>query len=419
MGAEVTITDRSWLDAPAPRKLIAALDAAGLEFRFVGGAVRDALLDRPVADVDLATPALPEAVIAGLDAAGLKSIPTGVAHGTVTALVDGHHFEITTLRRDVETDGRHATVAFSRDWREDAARRDFTMNALYADRDGRVSDFFGGIEDAYAGRVRFIGDPETRIAEDALRILRFFRFHARYGRGKPDPEGLAACGRLAAKMDRLSGERVRDELLKLLAAPDPAWAWRAMAEAGVAAYVLADAKVDDLERMVRLEALFALQSDSLRRLAGLAGRHDAEGVAALKKRLKLSNRDAERLLFSSGAGPRTVLIAHGAFGRALYAGEPTWVRDAALLEHVRSGSPDLSKLGEFLRFLESWHEPRFPLTGADLRRRGVPEGEAVGRLLREIELWWATSDFTPDRQACLAELDRVLARAMPPRGEAT
>lgn len=411
MGGEIEIADRSWLDAPATRKLVAALDAAGVEFRFVGGAVRDALLGRPVADVDVATPAVPGAVIAALDAAGFKSIPTGVAHGTVTALVDGHQFEITTLRRDVETDGRHATVAFSRDWREDAARRDFTMNALYADREGRVTDFFGGIADAQAGRVRFIGDPATRIAEDALRILRFFRFHARYGRGELDAQGLAACARLASMIDRLSGERVRDELLKLLGAPDPGPAWRAMARAGVAAHVLPGAATQDLERLVALEAHLGLSPDPLRRLAMLNGRRDADGVAALKKRLKLSNRDAGRLLFLGAAGSRTALVAHGAFARALYRGEPDWVRDAALLEHVRTGSPDLPRLTEFLKFLESWREPKFPLNGADVRKRGVPEGEAVGRLLGEIELWWVTSDFTPGRAACLAELDRALARA--------
>jgi len=411
---DVRIADRSWLDAPPTRTLVQALDLAGLDFRFVGGAVRDGVLGRPVADVDIATPALPETVLSALDRAGIKSVPTGLAHGTVTALVEGRPFEITTLRRDVATDGRHAAVAFSRDWREDAARRDFTMNALYADRDGGVTDFFGGIADARAGKVRFIGDPATRIIEDGLRILRFFRFHARYGLGKPDLEGLAACARLAAMIDRLSGERVRDELFKLLAAPDPLPAWRAMAEAGVAAHLLPDANADGLQAMVALEGALGLAPEVLRRLAALGG-----DAAQLKKRLKLSNRDAKRLIAIGAPGPRTVLIAHGAFGRALYGGEPDEVRDAALLGHVRAGTPDLPTLADFLGFLKTWREPKFPLSGADLRRRGVPEGAEVGRLLAAIELWWAMLDFKPGRAACLAELDRALLRARQPPAGAT
>src|SRR5579859_1790498 len=212
------LNDRSWLDAKATRTLVAALDAGGIDFRFVGGAVRDGLLGRKVSDIDVATPAMPGDVIRAVEAAGLKAIPTGIAHGTVTAVVGRQPFEVTTLRRDVETDGRHAVVAFTDDWRADAARRDFTMNALYADRDGRITDFFGGEADARAGRVRFIGDPGERIAEDALRILRFFRFHAWYGQGALDADGLAASTRLAGMIDRLSGERIRVELFKTLAA---------------------------------------------------------------------------------------------------------------------------------------------------------------------------------------------------------
>ena len=406
--AKVRVADRSWLDGSATRALATAFDSAGIDFRFVGGAVRDSLLGRRVSDVDVATPAVPEAVLAALDAARIKSVPTGLAHGTVTAVVEGRPFEITTLRRDIETDGRHATVAFSTDWREDAARRDFTMNALYADRDGLVTDFFGGIDDARAGQVRFIGDPATRITEDALRILRFFRFLAHYGRGALDPAGLAACARLAAMIDRLSGERIRDELLKLLCAPNPAPAWRAMEAAGVAAHVLPQSDIGGLERMATLERTLGLEPDPLRRLAALGG------TEALKKRLKLSNCDVERLAAMHAPGARTTLIVREAFGRALYGADSGDVRDAALLAHVRTSSPDLPTLRRFLEFLSAWREPRFPLTGADLRKRGVPEGAELGRLLAEIELWWITSDFVPDRGACLAELDRALRARRPP-----
>lgn len=421
MDDPVALTDRTWLDQSATRNLSAALDRAGIDFRFVGGAVRDTLLGRRVADIDIATPALPDAVVRAVEAARLKAIPTGLSHGTVTAVSDGRHFEITTLRRDLETDGRHATVAFTRDWREDAARRDFTMNALYADRDGRIMDFFEGIDDARAGRVRFIGDPALRITEDALRILRFFRFHAHYGRGALNADGLAACTRLAPMIDRLSGERVRDELFKLLAAPDPAAVWRAMDQAEVAAHVLPQASgAEDLGRLVAIEAALALPPGPLRRLAVLAGPLDADRVAWLKDRLKLSNRDTAHLGTIAKSGARVASAERHAFGRALYGADPGAVRDAALAAHARSGRPDAAALADLLRFLESWREPRFPLTGADLEARGVTPGPELGRLLAKIEDWWVEAGFQPGRAACLAELDRRIAvKAKSPRAGGT
>src|ERR1700761_8412569 len=304
------LNDRSWLDAKATRTLIAALDAAGIDFRFVGGAVRDGLLGRKVSDIDVATPAMPEDVVRAVEAAGLKAIPTGIAHGTVTAIVARQPFEVTTLRRDVETDGRHAVVAFTDDWRADAARRDFTMNALYADRDGTITDFFGGEDDARAGRVRFIGDPARRIEEDALRILRFFRFHAWYGRGALDPAGLTASTQLAGMIGRLSGERVRVELLKTLAAPDPAPSWSAMIEAGVMAHTVPAAlRVDRLSAMTALERDLRLPADPLRRLAALTGVPSAELLATLKDRLKLSNRDEAHLRSLRGCADRVAPVA--------------------------------------------------------------------------------------------------------------
>ncbi len=401
------LTDRSWIEEKATRKLVAAFDAAGIDFRFVGGAVRDSLLGRSVSDIDVATSARPEAVAAALSAGGIKAIPTGIAHGTVTGLVGRRHFEITTLRRDVETDGRHAVVAFTDDWREDASRRDFTMNALYADRDGAVTDYFGGIEDAKAGRVRFIGDPQQRIAEDALRILRFFRFHAWYGQGKPDADGLAACARLAGMIDRLSAERVRVEILKTLAAPDPSPVWQAMIDAGIMAHVLpAATHVDRLRRMVALERTLGLEAAPLRRLAALLG--DAP-PAVLKDRLKLSNQDGLYLKSLAGSADRVALVARGRFGPAVYKAEPGWVLDAALLAHIQAGTPGIDTLKALSTFLAGWTEPRFPLTGADLQAVGVKPGPEMGRLLRIVEDWWLAADFGPDRTECLAKVGGIRA----------
>jgi poly(A) polymerase len=396
------LNDRSWLDAKATRALIAALDAGGLDFRFVGGAVRDGLLGRRVADIDVATPARPDAVVRAVEAAGLKAIPTGIAHGTVTAMVGRQPFEITTLRRDVETDGRHAVVAFTDDWRADAARRDFTMNALYADRDGRVTDFFGGEADARAGRVRFIGAASHRIAEDGLRILRFFRFHAWYGRGQLDPDSLAACVRLAGMIDRLSGERVRVELFKTLGAPDPAPAWTAMIDAGVMARIVPDAgRVDRLSAMAALEQVLDLPADPLRRLAALTG---APVAVLLKDRLKLSNRDEDHLRSLGTLADRADLVARWKFGQALYGAEPAWVRDAAMLANVQTGAPDAATLVELAQFVAGWTEPKFPLTGADLKQAGITAGPTMGRILSELERWWIEADFAPDRVGLLKKL---------------
>ena len=402
------LKDRSWLDAKATRTLIGALDAGGLDFRFVGGAVRDGLLGRAVADVDVATPARPEEVVRVIEAAGLKAIPTGIAHGTVTAVVGRRPFEITTLRRDVETDGRRAVVAFTDDWRADAARRDFTMNALYADRDGAITDFFGGEADARAGRVRFIGEPTQRIAEDGLRILRFFRFHAWYGQGPLDPGGLAACVKRAGMIDRLSGERVRVELFKTLAAPDPAPAWAAMIDAGMMAHVVPGAtRVDRLSAMVALERALDLPADPLRRLAALTSAPSAELVASLKGRLKLSNRDEAHLRSFCGLAERTGLVGRRKFGQALYGAEPAWARDAAVLAQVETGTPNTETLAGLSRFIDGWAEPKFPLTGADLKAAGIEPGPRMGQRLAELERWWVEADFGPDHEMCLAKLRDV------------
>jgi poly(A) polymerase len=400
------LNDRSWLDTKATRTLVAALDADGIDFRFVGGAVRDALLGRKVSDIDVATPAMPEDVVRAIKAAGLKAIPTGIAHGTVTAVVGRQPFEVTTLRRDVETDGRHAVVVFTDDWRADAARRDFTMNALYADRDGTITDFFGGEADARNGRVRFIGNPAERITEDALRILRFFRFHAWYGRGALDPDGLAASKQLAGMIERLSGERIRVELFKTLAAPDPVPAWTAMVEAGVMAHTVPAAlRADRLSAMIVLEHDLGLPADVLRRLAAtLTGAPFPERLAGLKDRLKLSNRDEAHLRALGGYTNRIPLVTRRKFGQALYRAEPAWVRDAAMLVNVEAGAPNVETLAGLTRFVEGWTEPKFPVTGVDLQAEGVEAGPGMGRTLAQLERWWIEADFAPDRAACLARL---------------
>ena len=403
------LKDRSWIDAKSTVKVIAALDAGGIDFRFVGGAVRDGLLGRPVSDIDLATPAKPEAVMQAIKAAGLKVIATGLKHGTVTAITDRKPFEITTLRRDIETDGRHAVVAFTDNWREDAARRDFTMNALYADRDGQIADFFGGAADAMAGHVRFIGDAEARITEDALRILRFFRFHAHYGRGALDAAGLAAATRLAGMIGRLSGERVRVEMFKTLAAADPAPVWQAMIAAGVMAHVVAEAsRVGDLSKMIELERALGLAADPLRRLAALTGPPSADLAADLKTRLRLSNGAADYLGALAGQDDRLKLVERGAFGRALYGAEPDWVRDAAMLSAVETAKPGPKALAKLSLFIPGWVEPRFPLTGADLQKAGVEPGPDMGRLLGAVEEWWVGKDFAPDRESCLTQLKTTI-----------
>ena len=299
------LDDQPWLTAPATRAVMASLEAAGGPdcARFVGGCVRNALIGAPVADIDIATTLEPEETDRAIRAAGLKAVPTGIAHGTVTAVSAHQPFEITTLRRDVTTDGRNATVAFTDDWAEDAARRDFRLNALYADGEGRVFDPTGeGVSDAVAGRIVFVGDPETRIREDYLRILRFFRFFAWYGRGEPDAAALAACGALAPGMTRLSAERVSKELMTLLAAPDPREAMAAMSAFGVLAQVLPEAAAGP-----QFEAAVAQGGDAVIRLMTLLP-SDERVVREAAARLRLPNSTRDRLAAAAAADPAVSLV---------------------------------------------------------------------------------------------------------------
>lgn len=375
-----------WLEAEATRAVMAALETAGGPgcARFVGGCVRNSLLGQPVDDIDIATRLKPEETIAALKAAGLKAVPTGVEHGTVTGVSGRRPYEITTLRRDVETDGRRAVVAFTQNWAEDAARRDFRINALYADAAGTVFDpTGGGLADAEAGRIVFVGEPEQRIREDYLRILRFFRFHAWYGRTAPDAAGLAACAALKDGMERLSAERVSKELLKLLAAPDPIATVRAMAGAGVLGQVLPE--VSGLELF---EAVAARTGDAVLRLSALL---PADGALAdaTARRLRLPNADRERLVAAVDDGAVDVGMEARAGRAALYRLGRRTFEDRLLRAEAATGTPrdDLHALAE------RWVPPRVPVGGKDVARLGLAVGPATGAVLKAFEDRWIADDF--------------------------
>jgi poly(A) polymerase len=418
------IPPQPWMEEPSTQRLLSALAQAGIAARFVGGCVRDALLGHPIADIDIATPARPEEVAAALDKAGIKAVPTGIAHGTVTAVVPPRHYEITTLRRDVETDGRHARVAFDADWAQDAARRDFTINAIYLDPDGTVHDPVGGLADLAARRVRFVGEPATRIAEDVLRVLRYYRFAARFGDGKGDPAARAACRAAVPLLAKLSAERVEQELTGLLKVANPIPALRMMAEDEVLAAVLPEAsRLDRLEKLVALEAPTRPlgeppppqagegwggdSPDPIRRLAALV-QMDAGGARALTERLRLSSAERDRLL---GLAPPWPLDPSGdtrALRHALFRLGAERYRDLALLIAAEGGI-DRARLDELLTLAEGWQPPAFPLSGRDVTALGIPPGPRVGELLGEVRHWWEDSDFTADRKACLQRL-REIAR---------
>ncbi len=385
----LSLADQPWLTSPATRAVIAALETAGGPgcVRFVGGCVRNALVGQPVNDIDLATRLLPEAAMAALKAAGLKVVPTGLAHGTVTAVSGRRPYEITTLRRDVETDGRKAVVAFTDDWGEDAARRDFRLNALYADAQGVIFDPTGaGIADARAGRIVFVGDPATRIREDYLRILRFFRFFAWYGRDAPDAEGLAACASLVEGMDRLSAERVSKELIKLLAAPDPRQALAAMHDAGVLARVLPEA-----EPLAAVETMVMVSHDPVLRLSALLPTGSAR-IEAAARRLRLSNAMTARLVAAAGAGVGLDMSEAEARAALYRAGRPAFADRVARAEALAGRAGAGRRL---LDLAEAWPVPRMPVGGRQVAAAGLAAGPETGRVLKAFEDSWIADDF-PD-----------------------
>lgn len=409
MGLPARLSDCAWLHAPETKAVLAALTAGGQTVRFVGGCVRDALLGREALDIDIATPDPPDRVLDLLGRAGIRSIPTGLAHGTVTAVQEGKHFEITTLRRDVRTFGRHAEVAFTDDWEQDARRRDFTMNALYADPDGSIYDPVGGLGDLDAHRVRFIGDPHARIREDYLRILRFFRFHACYGRGPMDSPGLGAAAEEREGLRRLSAERVRDELLKLLRAPDPGPTLHEMARTGVLETVVpGTVALDRLERLVTIERELS-RSDAIRRLAALVPLRSPAEAAALADRLRLSNADKDRLarMTQDRSGLRS-RSDPAALRPALYQLGKDSFRDLALLAWAEDDTADTAAWTAMLNAVEDWTVPRFPLTGKDIVALGISPGPRVGTLLRQAEAWWMENGFRPDHGALMGYVSGLI-----------
>jgi len=392
--------------APAVVAVVAALQKAGTRVRFVGGSVRDAILARPVKDVDIATPDRPETVIELLRRAGIKVIPTGIKHGTVTAIVGKATFEITTLRRDVENFGRHARVEFTDDWQADAARRDFTMNAMSCDPKGLVHDYFGGLADLARGQVRFVGSAAARIEEDVLRLLRFYRFHAHYGRAAPDAAGRAACRKLAAKLPSLSGERVRDETLKLLTAAKPAVTLRIMQEDRVLRHYLPEAQ--DFARVARLARIETpARVDALRRLAALLDA-DADSARDVGIRLRLSNAQKDRLVALRFLLPVFAAPADApARRRFLYQHGAERLRDLILLAAAGPKPPRGATVAVCLDEAERWVRPEFPLGGQDMMRAGIAKGPAVGEAMRASEAAWVESDFTLTREQLIARIGQT------------
>jgi poly(A) polymerase len=395
-----------WLWRPETQAVFAALAARNFAARAVGGAVRNALLGLPVTDVDIATTARPDEVVAAAEAAGLKTVPTGIAHGTVTIISGGSACEVTTLRKDVETHGRHATVAFTDDWTADARRRDFTLNALYCSAGGEVFDPLSGYADLMARRVRFIGDAGERIREDYLRILRFFRFTAAYGEGPPDRPGLDACVRERAGLSVLSGERMREEMLRLLAAPRAAELIGAMLDFGLLPQVLGLApRPGLLTRLANLQAALGLAPDAVVRLAALAV-EVPEDAERLRTRFRLSNEEAARLVRASIRAPAIDPNASESAAKAyLYAEGAAAFQERVLFAWARSGDAPTSDAWRLrLALPERWHAPNFPIGGADVMALGVSAGPRVGELLRTLETWWIAGGFTADKAALRAKL---------------
>ena len=404
--------DAAWLKQSEVARLLALLDRDSEEARVVGGAVRNALLGVPVGEIDIATTAVPQDVVRRVEAAGWKAVPTGIAHGTVTVVIDGKPFEVTTLRQDVETYGRKAKVVFGRDWMADAKRRDFTINGLSVAADGKIYDYVGGIPDIAAHRVRFIGEAPTRIAEDYLRILRFFRFHAWYGAGAPDAAGLHACIGARAGLETLSRERVRMELLKLLLAPHATPALAVMAETGLLGGVLGGVPLlASFENMAKVEAAAGIEADAVRRLGALGVfiREDADRLA---QRLRLSNAEIERL-FALDCWWRVAPAAGDQAAHALlYHLGPKSFADQVLLAWSRSDAGAKDAEWRALATLpQRWVAPVFPLKAADFMRRGVVAGPALGAALRAAEMAWVEADFPADQAAIGAIADRAIREA--------
>ena len=410
-----SVAGETWFKDPGLTRVLDLLNRDGGEARVVGGAVRNSLMGIPVSDMDIATSLLPDDVQRRAEEAGIKCVPTGIKHGTVTLVVDGHPFEVTTLRRDVETDGRHAQVEFTTDWRADAERRDLTINALYADKTGLVHDYTGGLEDVAKANIRFIGDASQRIAEDYLRILRFFRFFAHYGQGRPDASGIKASAAAKDKIRTLSAERVWSELKKLLSAKDPFRALLWMRTSGVLTLVLPETEkwgIDTTPALVAAEEKFGWQPEPMLRLAAIVP-PDEERLAAMAERLKLSTaeRDYLRAFASypkisdelSGSQFDEMLYRHGAAGAE--------VNLKIALAHASTkadhDSDALSRVGRLTALLDrtlKWEKPAMPVKGADLIASGFSAGPEIGEKLGTLENLWVSSNFKLTKDELLAKL---------------
>lgn len=401
-GAIGKIPPQPWMIQNETLAVMAALSADKGEARFVGGCVRDALVNRPVIDIDIATVHLPETVIERLTANNIGHAPTGLQHGTVTAIANGKPFEITTLRRDIKGYGRHADVLFTDDWQTDASRRDFTYNALYANQDGLIYDYFGGIADLHAGRTLFVGDPETRIREDVLRILRFFRFHAHYGRGDADASALSACAHLAHLIPNLSAERIRQEVLKLLAADRAAEVWELVHTNGIATHFLPEATNDAaLQKMIDLEARHGGTGFVMRRLAALL-ETTTEGLVRVTQFLRLSRAQAAQLLeLEIGVQRLRSNIDINDVRKMIYRHGNDLTLSLLMLAAAKGMDGNLEPLyAETLSF----RAPPFPVEGNDVINAGIPTGPKVGEILKTVENWWLDRNFEPGRRACLDKI---------------
>jgi poly(A) polymerase len=403
--------DAPWLSSGPAARVLTLLNGNGEEARVVGGAVRNALLHVPIGDIDIATTALPAEVIRRAKAAGIKSVPTGIEHGTVTLVVDSHPFEITTLREDTETFGRKAKVAFGRDWVVDAQRRDFTINGLSVDAAGLVHDHVAGLADIAAKRVRFIGDPDQRIAEDYLRILRFFRIHAAFGAGEPDRAGYLACIRGRAGLASLSAERLRMEMVKLVIADGAAGAIRAMSDGGLLLPIFGGvAYTGPFAAMVAAERALGLKPDPVRRLGALAVAvtEDARRVAT---RLRLSNAETKALDSMGHRWWRLAGMDEATARRRLYRLGADRYRDRLMLAWARAGENSRpTPWRELARLPESWSAPKFPLKAADFVARGIAEGPALGQVLALAEDAWLAANFPLDETALDAIADQTVSR---------
>jgi poly(A) polymerase len=408
-----------WLTAPETVRVVTALQRDGADVRFVGGCVRDALAHKHVSDIDIGTPDLPDRVTALLAADGIKTVPTGIDHGTVTAVIDKRTFEITTLRRDVETDGRRAVVAYTDDWIVDSSRRDFTINALSATPNGDVYDYHNGIPDLAHGKVQFIGRADARIEEDHLRILRYFRFYGHYGRPPADVAAFNACRKHADKLHEISAERIRHEMLRILMSPDPADVFLLMKNAHVLDVVLPEA--GNIGRLratawlsTRALVLDGLHADPIRRL-GASLRADTD-ASAIGSRLRLSNRESDRLVkMTEIVHALREPLSENATQRLVHVHGGEAVADATILawaerlaEVAKLPSDETAARRTMLEIALAWKSPTFPIDGKDAQALGLERGPQIGKVLRQVENWWAAGDFNADRDACLAQLQKAI-----------